>query len=40
MSQDGYNVITALNKFKACIREDEVTIDLPKFVIAYREFVK
>jgi hypothetical protein len=35
-----YNVIIALNSFKNAVKNDGITIDLPKFIIAYKELVK
>lgn len=39
-NEEGYNVVNALNAFKNAIKADGVTIDLPKFIIAYKELVK
>jgi hypothetical protein len=38
--EDAYNVITSLHAFKNCIRSDGFTIDLQKFIIAYKELIK
>jgi hypothetical protein len=35
-----YNVIVALNSFKNAVKSDGITIDLPKFIIAYKELVR
>lgn len=37
---DGYNVMKALNAFKNAMRNDGVSIDLAKFIVAYKELVK
>ncbi len=38
--EDSYNVIRALNAFNDCIEKDGITINLVKFVKAYKELVK
>ena len=37
---EGFNALNVLNSFKGCVRADGVTIDLWKFVEAYKELVK
>lgn len=37
---EGYNVTKALNAFKNALRNDGVSVDLAKFVVAYKELVK
>lgn len=39
-SDEQYNVIKALNAFKSCLINDGVSIDLLKFINAYKELVK
>ena len=38
--QTEYNVMVSLMSFKSAIKSDGFTIDLPKFIIAYKELVK
>ncbi len=41
MSQEnGYNVMTVLNLFKNCIKQDNVSIELLSFITAYKELIK
>ena len=35
-----YNVMAALNSFRNAVKSDGITIDLVKFIIAYKELVK
>ncbi len=40
-ASDGeYNVMVALKCFNNCVCSDGITIDLPKFIIAYKELIK
>ncbi len=40
-ASDGeYNVMIALKCFNNCVCGDGITIDLPKFIIAYKELIK
>lgn len=38
--EDSYNSIRTLNHFKDCIMDDDINIDLKKFILAYRELIK
>lgn len=39
-NSDDFNFMRTLNAFKACITNDGMDVDLPKFIFAYREFIK
>ena len=36
----GYDVMRVMSAFKNCVRSDGVTIDMNKFILAYKELVK
>lgn len=38
--EDRYNAMRTLKAFKDCIMEDDINVDLKKFIIAYRELIK
>ena len=36
----GYDVKKVMSSFRNCVRADGVTIDMAKFILAYKELVK
>ena len=39
-SNEKYNVLVSLDSFRNAVKSDGITIDLPNFIVAYKELVK